>query len=47
MKSREADEPSKDLAFFSGKDALSEKTDGLEITICFDYELARESTDVV
>ena len=43
---RNDSEPPRDIAFFSDG-GLSEKTDGLEITICFDYELARESADVV
>ncbi len=40
------DELPKNIAFFSSGE-LSEKTDGLQITICFDYELACESPEVV
>jgi hypothetical protein len=41
-----SDELPKDIAFFSDG-GLSEKPDGLQITICFDYELACESPEVV
>jgi hypothetical protein len=46
MNPKQPDELTKGIAFFSDG-GLSEENDGLEITICFDYELARESADVV
>src|SRR5258705_446983 len=46
MKPKQPDELPEEIAFFS-RGGLSEKTDSLEITICSDYELARESIEVV
>jgi hypothetical protein len=43
---KQPDELPKNISFFSSGE-LSEKTDGLQITICFDYELACESPEVV